>query len=293
MADKNIIIWQHGKCYERSQFEFFKRDYFSHILFSYKKNFEPIDNTNITNDSGWGCMLRCGQMILYQGIQMLFDTKQTDLMKYFDDKNGISFSLHNLCRIKKKFNIEIDSWIGPNTMCYLLYESIEKSDYKDKINMLIFNNNMIIRDHNISIPSLVFMPLRLGTENIENIYYHQLFILFTYKNFVGFVGGNGTKSYYFVAIDNNFDIYYLDPHYTQDINNEVTYITDDLYKINIKYIDPSLALCFSIKDQEEYEILCEKLSKDFKYSFIYVTESENNKTTTVDENNEWINILVE
>ena len=83
MADKNIIIWQHGKCYERSHFQIFKRDYFSHILFSYKKNFEPIDDTNITNDSGWGCMLRCGQMILYQGIQMLFNTKQIDLMKYY------------------------------------------------------------------------------------------------------------------------------------------------------------------------------------------------------------------
>jgi cysteine protease ATG4 len=193
---------------------------------------------------------------------------------------------------KKKNNIDIGSWIGPNTICYLLSESVETSDYKEKINIEIFNNNMIIRNHIISIPNLIFMPLRLGIENIENIYYHQLFILFTYQNFVGFIGGNGSKAYYFVAIDNNFDIYYIDPHYTQDINNEVTYITDNLYKINIKDIDPSLALCFSIKDQEEYKILCDNISRDFQKSFLDVKGNENNKKITVDENNDWMNIFL-
>lgn len=54
------------------------------ILFTYGKNFPKIENKKnkktYTSDTGWGCMVRCGQMILFRGIYHLlkstFDTKE-------------------------------------------------------------------------------------------------------------------------------------------------------------------------------------------------------------------------
>jgi cysteine protease ATG4 len=54
------------------------------IYFSYRNNFNPISNNNkfrltYTSDTGWGCMIRCGQMIMSRG-----------LYKYLKKNNNLS-----------------------------------------------------------------------------------------------------------------------------------------------------------------------------------------------------------
>ena len=55
--------------------------------FSYRKNFEalkiPVDNKIITNDSGWGCVIRAGQMLLFTLILKIQKPGK------FEDKSGI------------------------------------------------------------------------------------------------------------------------------------------------------------------------------------------------------------
>lgn len=41
-----------------------RRDITSIIWCTYRKGFIPIGNEGLTSDKGWGCMLRCGQMVL-------------------------------------------------------------------------------------------------------------------------------------------------------------------------------------------------------------------------------------
>ena len=72
------------------------------MLFTYGKNFPKITNyknkKTYTSDTNWGCMLRCGQMILSHGIYRTLKSKK------IDTKNALyySFSLFNNYPIKEE-----------------------------------------------------------------------------------------------------------------------------------------------------------------------------------------------
>ena len=70
------------------------------LLFTYGKNFPKIINKKkkaYTSDTNWGCMLRCGQMILSHGIYRALKAKN------IDTKNALyyTFSLFNNYPIKE------------------------------------------------------------------------------------------------------------------------------------------------------------------------------------------------
>lgn len=48
-----------------------RSDVQSRLWFTYRKGFLQIGNTNFTSDRGWGCMLRCGQMVIGQALIFL------------------------------------------------------------------------------------------------------------------------------------------------------------------------------------------------------------------------------
>lgn len=60
----------------RPQYEYsygsFLKSFSQRIYFSYRKQFEPLLGSRngdvITSDGGWGCMIRCAQMLLAQTL---------------------------------------------------------------------------------------------------------------------------------------------------------------------------------------------------------------------------------
>lgn len=56
-----------------SELETIRRDITSKLWFTYRKGFVPIGggSSAFTSDKGWGCMLRCGQMVLGQALVFL------------------------------------------------------------------------------------------------------------------------------------------------------------------------------------------------------------------------------
>lgn len=51
--------------------ELIRQDIQSRLWFSYRKGFVPIGDSGLTSDKGWGCMLRCGQMLIAQALLFL------------------------------------------------------------------------------------------------------------------------------------------------------------------------------------------------------------------------------
>jgi len=48
-----------------------RSDVQSRLWFTYRRGFLQIGNTSFTSDRGWGCMLRCGQMVIGQALIFL------------------------------------------------------------------------------------------------------------------------------------------------------------------------------------------------------------------------------
>lgn len=288
----NLVLWIQGILYTIENIEDFNKIYFSHLLFSYKKNFIPIKDTTITDDSGWGCMLRCSQMVLYQAVIMLLnlnDSSKLELQNLFSDTNDSPFSIHQLCVEKKKLNIELTEWIGPHLACHLLKKVFSKSSYIDKLDIEIIQNTIMNKNLEITKPTILFIPIRLGNQYIDEKYYHHLFFLFTFTNFIGFIGGKNRSAYYFIGIDSALDLYYLDPHITQDLkyDKNIIFTQEQVKKINISFIDTNLSLCFTINNNIEYQTICDLFEKKIK---LPIDVLENNTFTNINcnETDEWL-----
>ena len=91
-------LWLLGCKYSGSIEEFNKS--FSKIpWFTYRTGFPVIPLTEITNDVGWGCMVRSGQMIMCQAL--CSNALDNSIVEYewFNDNYDSPFSLQNIVQI--------------------------------------------------------------------------------------------------------------------------------------------------------------------------------------------------
>ncbi|XP_005165980.1 cysteine protease ATG4B isoform X1 [Danio rerio] len=108
-------------------------DVTSRLWFTYRKNFQPIGGTGPTSDTGWGCMLRCGQMILgealicrHLGRDWKWSPGQRQRPEYvsilnaFIDKKDSYYSIHQIAQMGVGEGKSIGQWYGPNTVAQVL-----------------------------------------------------------------------------------------------------------------------------------------------------------------------------
>lgn len=130
-------IWLLGKQYNLPEdAEKLVDDIRSKFWITYRRNFPPIDeNARYTTDRGFGCMIRCGQMVLANAL--LYKNLGRDwswspngieqnpavyfkILKLFQDKDECEYSIHNIVRNGQQEGKIIGEWFGPNTIAQAL-----------------------------------------------------------------------------------------------------------------------------------------------------------------------------
>ncbi|CAG2119007.1 unnamed protein product [Medioppia subpectinata] len=138
-----------------------RSDVKSRIWITYRKNFVGIGGPNgLTSDSGWGCMLRCGQMALAQALSIRHlsrdwrwtksftlesDLQYREVLKLFEDKRNSLYSIHQIALMGASEGKPVGNWFGPNTIAQVL----KKLAAYDKCNDIVIHvamDNMVVID---------------------------------------------------------------------------------------------------------------------------------------------------
>ncbi|CCH61970.1 hypothetical protein TBLA_0G00200 [Henningerozyma blattae CBS 6284] len=288
----------------------FLEDCKSRLIFTYRTNFSPIErapdgpspinvsvlfrdtlfNTvnhvlnnpnSFTTDIGWGCMIRTGQSLLGNALQIINlgrnfrinnqsnnpntkNIKEEDIIEWFYDNPNKPFSIHKFVdkgmRISDK---KPGEWFGPSTTCTaiqsLIYEfpecgidecilSVSSGDiYEDEINEHFQKNeNTII---------LILLGVKLGIDKINQCYFNDIKDILNSRYSCGISGGRPSSSLYFFGHMNEY-LYYFDPHKPQlqlneDFKNSCH--STDYSKILISEIDPSMLIGFYLKGKKDWD----------------------------------------
>ncbi|XP_059616855.1 cysteine protease ATG4B [Phlebotomus argentipes] len=288
-------VWILGKSYSPVQeLELIRRDIQTRIWCTYRRGFVPIGSPQLTSDKGWGCMLRCGQMVLAQSLLDLhlgrdwFWTPETrdptylKIVNRFEDNRKSPFSIHQIALMGNSEDKKVGEWFGPNTVAQVLKKLLKYDDWSS-LSIHVALDNVIYLDDIKELccddedkswkPLLLIVPLRLGINEINPIYIDGLKRCFEINRNMGMIGGKPNQALYFIGYVGD-EVLYLDPHTTQrngsvggketaeEIEMDETFHQKYASRIPFRQMDPSLAVCFLCRTQLEFDELYARLLQD-------------------------------
>ncbi|KAF1946461.1 putative cysteine protease ATG4 [Clathrospora elynae] len=205
---------------------------------SFRVRMQNLASPGFTSDTGFGCMIRSGQCILANALQMLRlgrdwryqerpDAKEhCEILSLFADDPKAPFSIHRFVEhgaaVCGKYPGE---WFGPSAAARCIQDLVNKYKeaglrvyvsgdgadvYEDKLQQIAVEDDGEWR------PTLILVGTRLGIDKITPVYWEALKASLQMKQSIGIAGGRPSASHYFVATQaNNF--FYLDPHSTRPL----------------------------------------------------------------------------
>lgn len=100
---------------------------------TYRKGFAPIVmQKGPSSDAGWGCMHRCGQMLLAEAMTRVHlgtdwlwtpgcrNESYSLLRRMFQDQRSSLYSIQNITTLGLAVDKPIGSWFGPNTVAQII-----------------------------------------------------------------------------------------------------------------------------------------------------------------------------
>lgn len=261
------------------------------LWFSYRKGFPEIASSGFTSDRGWGCMLRCGQMMLAEALIRLrlgpkwrwevdsTDEQYLDILKLFEDVPSAPYGIHKIALMGESTERKpIGTWFGPNTVAQVL-KKLATFDQKDHMKFHIAMDNMVVIDEIKASarsgsetclwnPLILVIPLRLGLTEVNPVYFQDLKETFELTQCIGVIGGRPNHALFFIGYVDD-EMLCLDPHQTQEFGSVGTKCNEDEISLDRSYhqsrvsrlpidqLDPSLALCFFCPNETEFDNLCQ------------------------------------
>lgn len=224
--------------------------------FTYRSNWgDPIPNTRLFSDAGWGCMIRVGQMAFFNCIirdqllkeeDFIEDRLKFLLILFNDCLEGelAPFSIKNIVPYAfERFNIPMGNWFRATSIMMSL-ESLNKT-YKPRhtshIRMVTMLDGTFLLSklyetlmdqssqgldedrmlQELSKPwnekrLIVTLTSMLGIDKPQIEYQKCLNFLLSQPSSVGILGGSDNRAYYIIGYNKAKKVYYyLDPHSVQ------------------------------------------------------------------------------
>ncbi|RWS12195.1 cysteine peptidase 2 family C54 protein-like protein, partial [Dinothrombium tinctorium] len=279
-------IWILGESYNCDENGELHDDIYSRILLTYRKGFEPINGIAPTSDRGWGCMLRCGQMVVAQALMVKHLGREWRLksdkdkkiyfkiLKLFHDNTNSFYSVHRIAQMGACNGIPVGHRFTPNDIAQVLKDLVVDDRWNNlaihvALDNIVYTNDIIESLFNEQLSEfkfdckrsvLLFIPLRIGLNKADPIYFKALRKTFKMKESLGIIGGRPHRGLYFIGCAGN-QLLYLDPHSTQRIADlskfdDRSYHQEKIYHLKVDEIDPSIALCFLFNSETEFDDWC-------------------------------------
>ncbi|XP_063529788.1 cysteine protease ATG4B [Cydia strobilella] len=261
-------VWVLGKKYSAIQdLDRIRRDITSIIWCTYRKGFVPIGDEGLTSDKGWGCMLRCGQMVLGVALVRIHlasdwvwtpetrDPTYLKIVQRFEERKQAPYSIHQVALMGASEGKEVGQWFGPNTVAQVLKKLVVYDKWSSLVIHVALDNTVVTEDilqqcvvkndrGDCSsspdsvvtdwMPLLLIVPLRLGLSEINPVYIEGLKICFHSPQSIGVIGGKPNQALYLIGCVAD-EVIYLDPHTTQRSGLVETKITDDQKEMDCSY----------------------------------------------------------
>lgn len=291
-------VWILGKKYSAiTDFEAIRKDIRSRLWFSYRKGFVPIGDSSYTSDKGWGCMLRCGQMLIAQALIFLHlgrdwewtpscrDSRYLKILRMFEDRKSAPYSIHQIALTGASEGKQVGDWFGPNTVAQVLKKLAAYDEWSSLAVHVALDNTVVVseirrlcthekraagtRDWK---PLVLIIPLRLGINEINSVYINGLKTCFTFPQSIGVIGGKPNHALYFIGCVGN-DVIFLDPHTTQSMGiierkemdherkTDASYHLSQASRSHILHMDPSIAVGFFCKTEGDFDSLCHDIKE--------------------------------
>lgn len=297
----NNPVWILGKQYNAVQdLELIRRDITSRLWFTYRKGFVPIGDSGHTSDKGWGCMLRCGQMVIAQALLFLhlgrdwqWDVNSKEesylkILKMFEDRRTAPYSIHQIALTGASEGKAVGEWFGPNTVAQVLKKLAVYDDWSSIVFHVALDNTLVVSQVSKLCtttkragagppwkPLVLIIPLRLGITDINPVYISGIKKCLEFPQSLGVIGGKPNHALYFIGYVGN-DVIFLDPHTNQNIGSvydkeldsekklDATYHCPQANRLHILHMDPSIAVCFLCKTESEFTSLCSQIRSDLR-----------------------------
>ncbi|KAI9015109.1 hypothetical protein BC832DRAFT_527853 [Gaertneriomyces semiglobifer] len=256
-------------------------DFRSIIWVTYRKEYPCINGTSFSTDVGWGCMLRSGQMMVAEALKRFTlgrdwrlpsasdDSKQNDveyakIVSLFFDTPNAPLSIHHIATKGQLHDKKIGEWFGPMTISQVIKTLINDNlDISLKVHVAsegaVYTKELDFGQSGI----LVLIPVRLGLEGLNAVYYESIKACLGMKHCVGIAGGRPNSSLFFVGCSGD-NLIYLDPHFLRPaiackapeaytVNELESYQCTTPRTTPIDLVDPSMVLGFCFADEAEWE----------------------------------------
>ncbi|GCF01260.1 cysteine protease atg4 [Zygosaccharomyces mellis] len=240
-----------------------------------------INNPSCFNtDVGWGCMIRTGQSLLGNAVQIArlgreyrvgpeLNPEEIMIIDWFVDIPDAPFSIHNfVSRGMELSGKRPGEWSGPAATSRSIQSlirgfkqcgiddcqiSVASGDVYEEEVMEVFSKS---KENRI----LFLLGVKLGINAVNEFYWIDIKRLLGSKFSVGIAGGRPSSSLYFIGYQGD-ELLYLDPHTAQPFvspsNQQRSFYeschSSNYGKLAIQDLDPSMLIGILISGKEEFE----------------------------------------